>query len=108
MIEKILSELQALKADAVDKWDGGASYRAYTKAIEIVQEVAKEYGNKWIPCSERLPKNHERILCLHSSGFIDCGDFICESWCCDMDEYSIKKDKVIAWQPLPAPYQKGE
>ena len=26
------------------------------KAQEIVQEVAREYNNGWIPCSERLPE----------------------------------------------------
>lgn len=123
MIEKILERLEAERAQAEDEtcrlFSGDyalpcsfdrtdiekTTMETMAKAIEIVQEVAKDGG--WIPCSERLPKNHERILCMHSSGFIDCGDFICESWCCDMDEYSIKKDEVIAWQPLPAPYQKG-
>ena len=65
-------------------------------------------ADKWIPCSERLPKKNERILCFHSGGFIDCGDFISNTFCCDMDEYLVKKDEIIAWQPLPQPYKKME
>lgn len=60
--------------------------------------------NEWIAVEERLPKEDERILCSHLGRFIDCGVLIGESWCCDMDEYSITKNDVIAWMPLPKPY----
>ena len=137
MIEKILSELQVLKEDAVDKWDGGASHRAYTKVIEIVQEVAKEYGKdtnvrsneyvpdtnvgKWIPCSERLPQESEPVdtLCqvvniTMKNGTVTSGwcNRYLEKWYVldDDHDYPIQYEyeDVIAWQPLPAPYQKGE
>ena len=35
---------------------------AYTKALSIVSEVEAEYGNGWIPCSERLPENDDDVL----------------------------------------------
>lgn len=50
MIEKILERLEEKRADAVDKWDGGASLKAYSKAIEIVQKVAKDGGWVHLPC----------------------------------------------------------
>lgn len=135
MIEKILSELQVLKEDAVDKWDGGASHRAYTKAIQIVQEVAREYGNGWIPCSERLPDTNDAVNItwvnrkpmpyyrdIKDKPFTATGHYHNGKWywyscvCKDyLDEYgksdmdAIDKDiEITAWKPLDAPYRKGE
>ena len=112
MIEKILSELQVLKEDAVDKWDGGASHRAYTKAIEIVQEVAKDGG--WIPCSERLPEIGERVL-LWVYGRVHIGKRIDAKMFEEYDIFSLENKtnestkRIEAWMPLPiTPYQKGE
>ena len=31
-----------LKKEAYDKWDGGASFRAYTMSIEIVNQLAEQ------------------------------------------------------------------
>ena len=44
-IEKLIGRLEELKTEAFDKWDGGASHRAYSKSIEIVNELAEEYIN---------------------------------------------------------------
>ena len=84
-----------------------------THAIEKVNQLAEEYKvsempTGWISVSERLPKEDEIILCLHSDGFIDCGVLVGETWCCDMDEYSVIRDDIHAWMPLPAPYTEGE
>lgn len=40
-INKVLGRLEAEKCIAHDKCDGGASYKAYAKAIEIVKGGAK-------------------------------------------------------------------
>ena len=77
-------------------------------AIQIVNKVEQEHNNGWILCSERLPKEDERVLCFHSHCFIDCGVLVGEVWCCDMDEYAIKRDNVIAWQPLPQEYKERD
>lgn len=102
---------------------------AYHDAIEIVKQEAEQYNNGWIPCSERLPEeelkkakkergseavfpvlatiNKKHIItgkkyttvgrafygCYHDKNFYNS--------CCD-------KLDVIAWQPLPKPFQKGE
>ena len=75
----------------------------------IVQEVAEEYNSGWIPCSERLPEESgeyltwveydgDRFIAIDE---IDC-DGIIKEWNCSTDY------KIIAWQPLPQPYTKGE
>lgn len=80
-----------------------------TIAKEIVQEVAEEYNNGWIPCSERLP---DKPMFSHDS-------YIVQQYCVvepytaywDGEKWSDVVDNdikyIIAWQPLPEPY-KGE
>ena len=53
-IEKLIGRLEEQKTDAIDKWDGGASHKAYSKAIEIVNQLAEEYKDKeycWQECA---------------------------------------------------------
>ena len=108
-------------------------------AIEIVNPVADEYGkyinvpgnDGWIPCSERLPEDGDCrfYMCIVENHEDDVPMF-CQFeeeygfgyWQDIYDEYSLGfldsefltneelgYEKVIAWQPLPAPYQpKGE
>lgn len=83
---------------------------ALDKAIEIVKQEAEQYNNGWISCSERLPEesgeylawveyDEDRFIAIEE---IDC-DGIIKEWNCSTDY------KIIAWQPLPQPYQpKGE
>lgn len=100
--------------------------------LEIVQEVAEEYKDGWTPCSERLPEEHETMFAkLKGTDKWDSAmpekisddvnvtvEFedgkrktktmhtIDGKWKTDIN---IVKFKVIAWQPLPEPYQqKGE
>lgn len=72
-------------------------------------------ADKWIPCSERLPELNTMVMCFTvnetyviaeyggpDSHYLDSKDvwFSGQGW--------YRKDAIIAWQPLPAPYQKGE
>ena len=88
------------------------------KAKDIVQDVAKEYNNGWIACSDRLPE--EPFGCLVT--VMDCEPstqtdfenilpyfvgYDGHSWN-DADGEEIPFE-VIAWRKLPTPYQpKGE
>lgn len=138
MIEKILERLEAESRYArySVNTEGIMSIPLY-KAKEIVQEVAKGYGkdtnvrsNGWIPCSERLPSERDWYLAVFEepdtgfTGLPFIADYLMgthtkytteDGWiianCTDIEEERAeyyKKLKCIAWQPLPAPYQKGE
>ena len=88
------------------------------ECFEIVNQVAEEYKSNdgWIPCEERLPSKEEYQKCngqfIVSDGnrtyatYFDIYDTL------RFGEPTIEKfriDKcVIAWQPLPQPYVKGE
>lgn len=83
------------------------------KAKEMVQEVVEKYNNGWIPCSERLPEiRQDCLVTVRYTGFMGMHGFWVKTghmesendWCGD-----CSNGEVIAWQPLPEPYQqKGE
>lgn len=85
----------------------------YKQAMSIVQEVAEEYAtdtnvgnNGWIPCSERLPEDGTYLCTLDGEL---CGlDEPFTGMCGIENGVWDEPDCVIAWQPLPEPYQKGE
>lgn len=120
MIEKILARLEAEADKSYNAYtvgfisDDRAEYDAYTHAIEIVQEVAKEYG--WVSVQDRLPSKEEYQKCngqfIVSDGnrtyatYFDIYDTL-RFGEPTMEKFRIDKC-VIAWKPLPAPYQKGE
>ena len=81
--------------------------------LSLIDSGRPEYencNNGWISCSDRLPKESgeyltwveydgDRFIAIDE---IDC-DGIIKEWNCSTDY------KIIAWQPLPQPYQpKGE
>ena len=102
---------------------------SYDEVIKIVQEVAKEYNNGWIACSERLPeekrttfgkRKRENVLVTLRNGVVKeiTYEFATKEFWEVGDENHIEHRKddyigndveIIAWQPLPEPYkQKGE
>ena len=93
-------------SDIADKYY--AKQCAYLNAIEIVKQTSTEYNNGWILCSERLPDKYNRVLAYTDAGgyyiahINGCGKFVCTAECVST---VIENSDVIAWQPLPAPYQ---
>ena len=119
MIEKICEEIARR-----DSTDGTVKVFSGKEAISIVQEVAKEYGNGWIPVEERLPEEKVDVLICYKemeNGTEETGVAISnyreitfggrptgyKNWIAPFS-YFNQNYEVIAWQPLPAPYQKGE
>ena len=86
------------------------------EVIESVNQLAEEYNNGWIPCSERLPDIDESVLICFSNDMESVIAFrtrMIESnyedvWINSSTAHRITSN-ILAWQPLPAPYkQKGE
>lgn len=102
-IEAITSMKSAPKAIDVAK----TYIDAYKIAIGIVKKVAEEYNNGWIPCNERLPENNKSVLVTTTYGSIYIAYRNGKTYFDDMGEDI--ESTIIAWQPLPEPYQqKGE
>ena len=120
MIEKILERLEEEREIAEKELEKcifkGLPYHDSTEgkiigikeAIEIVKQEAEKYNNGWIPCSERLPKYGEVVMCscTNSGITISC---ITHKGVKPSKSVRFGQHSVIAWQPLPSPYQpKGE
>ena len=104
-IEKLIGRLEE---KANQTWLVLAERNGYERAIEIVNQLAEEYNNGWIPCSERLPKYGEVVMCscTNSGITISC---ITHKGVKPSKSVRFGQHSVIAWQPLQQPYQpKGE
>lgn len=104
-------------SDAFNDGETLGAFNAYSDMLDFIKELAEEYNNDWIPCSERLPNKSgkylitqeryrlEDRLCNRPIAIeVDYVDFnaIDNSW------NRARFFKVIAWQPLPQPYKENE
>lgn len=107
-----------IKYKEVGKEDYNIGYSSYDlnnvfgwkdECFEIVKDLAEEHNNGWIPCSERLPEVFHNVLICTKEGGRSIGHR-CPNQAFGRyyDLHSSPIDNVIAWQPLPAPYKKGE
>lgn len=119
-VEKLIGRLEKQQ----EKYEHGGyddyldgKYDVVSKDIEIVNELAEEYNNGWIACSERLPKKSGKYLITQERYSLE--DRLCKRPIAievDYVEFNATDNswararffKVIAWQPLPAPYKEGE
>ena len=67
----------------------------------------------WIPCSERLPERDELVLVtykttdkIHLCKYLDDGSE--NSWWPYKDDCCAWNNVVIAWMPLPEPYEESD
>lgn len=123
IFEKIIEKLQKegdIANDKIMEQDNEkdmAYYDGYDdaceKAVEIVKQAAAKYNNGWIPCNGVLyPDDMEDVL-INMGGlkaipaYRQNGKWYltdCRGSSTEVQDQS----RVIAWQPLPESYQKGE
>ena len=126
VFEKIIEQLKS----EVKRWeDSGTEYkdkceiavgRGLRNAIEIVKQEAEKFGtdtnvgsNGWIPCSEKLPELRQDVLVtVKYTGFMGMHGYWIQTGHMEAENDwwgDCAGGEVIAWQPLPQPYQpKGE
>ena len=115
IIEKLEKELKLADEEKLRcarenpmQFDSAKGYaNGVANSIEIVKQEAGQYNNGWIPCSERLPKYGEVVMCscTNSGITISC---ITHKGVKPSQSVRFGQHSVIAWQPLPKPFQKGD
>ncbi len=60
-------------------------------------------GGKWIPVTERLPKDEANILVCHKNGFVTTNAWLGTHWW-----FKNEKNPITHWMPLPEPPKEGE
>ena len=79
---------------------------------KFVQEVAEEYNNGYIPCSERLPEDDS--ICIvtveypNNETMVDYGWFDRNGVCWFVGMHEFRTSNVLAWQPLPEPFKERD
>ena len=126
--EKILERLEELHERYISQYGvigGNPMAFSMKECMEIVQEVAEEYKDGWIPCSERLPEDGGYYLVTYHEW--SKGNFLPKyndayvrrmhyqkserftGWnypvCVDDRAENDTNREVIAWQPLPEVYK---
>ena len=82
------------------------------RTIKELLQAAYEQGladgkadrpQRWIPCSERLPKENTEVLISLEWG-IDIGEYRNGDWHSEWINH-YDDDDVLAWMPLPKPWK---
>ena len=64
---------------------------------------------KWIPCEERLPEEDGTYLVAYTWKGDYSGTIYNEVLLMDFEHGKWEsREKILAWQPLPLPYKRGE
>ena len=113
-----LIDANALKYD-LGEIDDGLCKRTelYVTNEAIAQQPTIEAEPHWIPCSERLPETTDEVLTTYIVNGNKKRRFVQTStwygneeegyWSSPWDEYLVPNTKieVLAWMPLPKPYE---
>ena len=99
----------------VVRWHEGLE--PYVKLRDVVWAIEKlSSAERWIPCSERLPEENGQYLItvkyVHVDGYDDIyaehGEWADGKWHMFMFGHCGKVENIIAWMPLPEPYEEDE
>lgn len=112
-IEKLIGRLEKQISEVIG-WNHH-KVNAYSNAIRIVNQLADEYNNGWIPCSEELPPKPENNMLFENKPLelylatvrgsdyawrvFWNGEYFTDGW---------NRVDVIAWQELPKVYKSKE
>ena len=109
LVEKLIKQLEE-RIEENHGWEDDEFFdgqsNAFEWTIKIIKELAKEYNNGWIPCSERLPDSSGNVIIMTRSSIVGVGSFFknTNGWVQWYSGGGIAVD-VIAWQPLPELYK---
>lgn len=104
--DKLIKELK-FQINNCETYGHSDIYIDLEMAKKWVETIEKKKVGEWIPVEERLPKNYENVLVSCQNGEVDYGFHDKDSgWV--LDYVDDKAYPVLAWQPLPEPYEVKE
>lgn len=87
-------------------------------ARNIIEDLpSAQPEQRWIPCSERLPKEDGQYLITvkykhvndsYEDVYAEHGEWFNGGWDAFCFGHSGEVEGILAWQPLPEPYRGGE
>ena len=100
---------EAMEKDSdFQRWDSGCwiRYKLFENVLDVQPTVYAE--PHWIPCSEMLPKDDRSKVVTLANGNTEVGYYSNGDWWCVGDSFRLENQTVIAWMPLPKPYEVEE
>lgn len=81
--------------------------------IENVLKALPSAQPRWIPCSEKLPEERTKVLATvlvpHRESIVISAEYLMSTFYCDNgDCWMADDEEVVAWMPLPTPYNGGQ
>jgi len=81
--------------------------KGWNDAIDAIMEnqPTEKPEQHWIPCSEWLPEDDRSKVVTLANGNAEVGYYSNGEWWCVGDKFTLENPTVIAWMPLPEPYE---
>ena len=92
-------DLSSIDSSSIER-----TVEGYAEANGLLEHMHYVNDQKWIPVSERLPNRHQRVLCYFKYE-PESPDIISENTYIGSGMWMSESDKVVAWMPLPEPYE---
>lgn len=88
----------------------GKPSRGMTAVMQSIKTIVNSLQTvdaepHWIPCSERLPEDDRSKVVTLANGNAEVGYYSNGDWWCVGDKFTLENPTVIAWMPLPKPYE---
>lgn len=117
VLEKILEEIEdhAIEFESFGMCDDYVSVGWAKEIIRSHMDEVPDNNAGWIPVSERPPEESDYYMACIYNDEVDDYDFR-KTWFAHADDYVMDEsewrelydfERVIAWQPLPEPYEEG-
>ena len=96
--------IDAIRA-STSKYTGFMEMEMYTDDDAVEAIISLPSAQQWIPVTERLPENFERVIVWMSWGGFSMMDFQLEHFYPLNSVHPVPDEAVTAWMPLPEPYR---
>lgn len=93
------------RADAIDWFAMLREKFTGTEYAEYLDMAIKALEHRWIPVSERLPEEGQKVLCQCQAGIIDVFTWSKSVGWIENDTNAYMPLFVVAWRYLPEPYR---